>query len=247
MKNYKKLWRNEQWYEFSEKVKKRDSYKCLSCDRSSSEVVLQIHHDIYVQGKYPWEYLLSDCRTLCKGGHARHHGLIEPNSGWTLISIDDLGGLYGNCERVNCGHEIRFEYLTYHPSWGYKKVSSTCIEHLTQSDKLLSKSVIKYYTNISKFVSESSWIHSTTKNGKKYIFASYKHHQIRIYGESNNYSFQIVLKEVGFRKYDYLDFVPTKGKSLEETKELAYIALKGTLSESETEKLTLRNIYRSIK
>lgn len=247
MKKYKKLWRNEKWYEFSEKVKKRDGYKCLSCGRSSLEVTLQVHHEIYLQEKFPWEYALSDCRTLCKGCHARHHSLIEPNSGWTLISIDDLGGLDGTCERTGCGNDIRYEHLTYHPSWGYKKVGSTCVEHLTQDDKLLGNSILSIYTNISKFLSDSSWIKSITKNGKRYIFAEYKHHQIRIYGDDRYYSFQIVLKKLGSRQYQYKDIVPTKDKGLDEVKELAYIVLKGLLAEDESEKFLLRTIYRSIR
>ena len=134
----RKHWRNENWFKFSEKVKNRDNYTCILCGRDSNEVILQIHHEIYIKGKLPWEYSLSDCRTLCKGCHAREHGLIEPDKGWSLLAIDDLGNLDGICERLNCGKKIRYEHLTYHPKWGYKNVGSTCIEHLTEQDKSLS-------------------------------------------------------------------------------------------------------------
>ena len=243
----RKLYVNEKWYDFSERVKQRDGYKCLQCERSTPEVVLQIHHETYIKGKPPWEYSLSDCRTLCKGCHAKEHKIIEPSRGWTLISIDDLGGLDGICERKNCETEIRYEHLTYHPNWGYKIVGSTCIEHLTQEDRLLSSKVIQVYKNISKFVHKSEWESGLTKKGNKYISCKHNHHTIRIYGAAHNYSFQIVLKEKGEHWHNFGDFIPAKKKSLEEVKELAYIVLKGKISNSEKEKTLLRNLYREIK
>ena len=181
--------------------------KCLQCRRSEPEVVLQVHHEIYIIGKAPWDYPPSDCRTLCKGCHARSHNLIEPDRGWTLISIDDLGGLDGVCERQGCGTEIRYEHLTYHPAWGYKIVGSTCIEHLTQKDRLISSNTLKIFRNISKYIHSTDWNNDLTKNGKKYIFSKYKHHSIRIYGDTNNYAFQLVIKEKGARWHDYRDIV----------------------------------------
>jgi hypothetical protein len=66
-----------------------------------------------------------------------------------------LGALDGICERKNCGTGIRYEHIIYHPNWGYKIVGSTCIDHLTQEDKLLSSDILKMYKQISKFVSKS--------------------------------------------------------------------------------------------
>ncbi|MGZ4969788.1 MAG: HNH endonuclease [Methylobacter sp.] len=247
MSRPRKLYVNEKWYEFSEKVKRRDEYECLQCGRREPEVVLQIHHEIYISGKPPWEYSLSDCRTLCKGCHAKEHKLVEPDRGWSLISIDDLGGLDGVCERKGCGNEIRYAHLTYHPDWGYKIVGSTCIEHLTQEDRLLSSNIIKAYKNISTFVHSSCWESGLTKNGNKYISCKHKHHSIRIYGDNNKYSFQVALKEKGVRWHDFRNIILAKNKTLEEVKELAYIVLKGTISDNEDEKALLRNIYRKIK
>lgn len=246
MSDSKRIYVNEDWLAFSGKVKRRDGYKCLQCGRGPSEVTLQIHHEIYVAGKAPWEYALSDCLTLCKGCHAKEHGRIEPDRGWTLLSIDDLGGLEGTCERKGCGADIRYEHLTYHPKWGYMVVGSTCIEHLTQEDRLLSNSVIHLYQAISKFVHKSKWEKGLTKNGKPYISSSYKHHQIRIYGEDHAHSFQLVLKEKGVRWHRYGDLIKARGKSTLAVKELAYTALRGTLSDSEDEKKVLRNLYREL-
>ncbi len=247
MSHPRAIYVNEDWHRFSERVKRRDYYKCLQCGRAASDVTLQVHHDVYVAGKAPWEYVLSDCRTLCKGCHAKEHGLIEPDRGWTLLSIDDLGSPDGVCERKGCGKEIRYEHLTYHPKWGYLVVGSTCIEYLTQEDRLLSSNVVHMYKNISHFVHSSAWVRGVTKKGNKFVSSTYKNHKIRIYGEELVHSFQLVLKEKGVRRHNFGDIFTLRGKSTLEVKELAYIALRGTLSVSEEEKNLLRNLYRDLK
>lgn len=247
MGNPRTLYLNEDWQIFSEKVKRRDGYRCLQCTRNASEVILQVHHVIYIAGKAPWEYALSDCRTLCKGCHAKEHGLIEPDRGWTLLSIVDLGGLDGICERTGCGKEIRYEHLTYHPKFGYMVVGSTCIEHLTQEDRMLSSNIVDMYKNISKFIHSPKWTHGVTNKGKKYVSSTYKYHQIRIYGEEFQHSFQLALKEKGVRWHNFMDVNAIRGKSTLEAKELGYIALRGTLSDNIEEKNMLRKLYRDLK
>ncbi|MBC3766177.1 hypothetical protein [Neptunicella marina] len=163
------------------------------------------------------------------------------------MSIDDLGGLDGTCEREGCGKEIRYEHLTYHPDWGYKKVGSTCIEHLTQKDKKLSGKVLACYRNISNFVHSSDWYQGKTQKGKSYIGATHSYDLIRIYGEERRYAFQVALKEKGRNYYHYKDIVRVPGKTLEEVKELAYIALKGVTTKDIEEKAMLRNLYKSIR
>jgi len=248
MKNYRKSYRNKKWFEFSKKVKKRDGNKCLKCGRKEPDVVLQTHHKSYKPNFEPWDYPLSDCITLCKGCHSREHGLIEPNCGWTLISIGDLGSLDGICERNGCGTEIRYEHLTYHPKWGYKTVGSTCIEYLTRQDQFLSHEVLKIFKKISTFVNKSVWEKDKTKKGNQYIFTTHSHSQIRIYGKKNYYSFQILLKIKGMKWYDFKDIIKVKkDKNLEQVKELGFIVLKGLLTEKEDEKKILRNIYLKIR
>lgn len=247
MAKQKNLYANRRWFEFSRRVQLRDGNKCLKCHRSPPDVVLQVHHELYVPNKNPWEYALSDCTTLCKGCHAREHGHVEPNSGWFLMSIDDLGDLIGTCEREGCGNDIRYEHLTYHPEWGYKKVGSTCIEHLTKKDKNLSAKVLACYRNISSFVHGSSWYKSRTKSDKPYVGAQHSYDLIRIYGQEGGYAFQIALKEKGRKYHHFKDIVRTPGKTLGEVKELAYITLKGLTTYDEEEKSMLRSLYRSIK
>ncbi|MEZ4484687.1 MAG: hypothetical protein R2864_08835 [Syntrophotaleaceae bacterium] len=246
MSQSRTIYVNEKWEEFSERVKRRDGYKCMQCERTEGQVVLQIHHERYISGKPPWEYPLSDCRTLCRGCHARAHGLLEPARGWTLISIDDLGGLDGECERDGCGKEIRYAHHTYHPSWGYKTVGSTCIEHLTKEDKLLSSEIIKHYKAISKFVASADWDTGFTQNRQKFIFSKHNHHIIRIYGKEQTYSFQLAIKEKGIHWWDYGKSFHHINKNLDQVKELAFIALKGTIAKKSIEKTILRQIYKKL-
>ncbi len=237
---------NNKWRTFSEKVKHRDNHRCLQCNRGPDEVTLQVHHERYIEGKAPWEYALSDCRTLCKGCHAREHGQIDPDRGWTLLEIVDLGSPDGICERRNCGSQIRYANLTYHPVVGYRTVGSTCIQHLTQEDQLTSSRIVQLYKNISDFVHASAWQEGVTKKGKHYLTTSYRHHAIRIYGDENHYTYQLVFKEKGVKWHTYGDVVPLLNRGLEQVKELAYVVLKGTISRDKEEKERLREVYRRL-
>ncbi|MDD3685669.1 MAG: hypothetical protein PHE56_02765, partial [Bacteroidales bacterium] len=238
---------NEKWFKFSEAVQRRDGYKCLKCGRKKGEVVLQTHHKQYKRGVEIWEYPLCDCITLCKGCHAEQHGIIEPTNGWTLISIDDLGGLYGTCEKKGCGTDIRYEHLIYHPDFGYKVVGSSCVEFLTREDQYLSQEVLKVFKKISDFIKDSVWEIGYTKNNKMFYFATHSHHQIRIYGKENFYSYQIVIKQKGNKWFDFGNFISANNKTLEQVKELGYIVLKGTITDDKKEKDILRNIYKKIR
>lgn len=247
MNQFRKSYYNKNWHKFSNAIKFRDNNKCLKCERKEPEVVLQAHHIVYKQGLKPWEYPYSDCITLCKGCHAREHNLVEPQTGWILISIEDLGGLYGVCERKGCGTDIRYEHLTYHPNWGYKIVGSTCVEHLTMEDQFLSAEILKLFKNISKFINTSEWETKFTKKRNNYLVTTHSHHQIRIYGKENYYSFQIALKKKGERWFEFKDFIQAKNKNLSQVKELGYIVLKGITAESEFEKKLLRDMYVRMK
>lgn len=246
MKNFKKSYTNAKWYEFANRVKERDSCVCIKCLRNQSEVILQVHHKIYISKLEPWEYALSDCITLCKGCHAREHAIIEPNKGWILISVIDLGAPDGICERKGCGTEIRYEHEVYHPAWGYKIVGSSCIDFLTKEDKGISTKVLKIYNNISDFVHRSIWQSGYSKKGIEFSGTMYKHHEIRIYGERDKYAFQVAIKEKGVNRRDWGKPIPAKDKSLNEVKELAYIVARGLSTSKESEKSMLRNIYKKL-
>lgn len=243
----KRQYHCKEWHEFSMKVKSRDNYCCVKCLRNSKQTSLQVHHLKYVPYKSIWEYNLFDCVTLCKGCHAKEHKKIEPSSGWTLIDITDLGELSGTCERKGCGTEIRYEHLTYHPEWGYKTVGSTCIEYLTVQDQFMSKHVLETFKSISKFRSHALWSIGFTQKKMKFIYTTYSHNQIRIYGTTNNHSYQILLKEKGAKWFDFHDIWRIPNTDLEIVKELGFIALKGLTTTDHEEKKQLRIIYSNLK
>lgn len=242
MNKFKKSYYNNKWYAFANQIKGRDNFTCLKCGRNESDVILQVHHNIYNDGLKPWEYPMSDCLTLCKGCHSREHNLVEPCSGWELISIDDLGSLSGICERRGCGNEIRYEHLIYHPQSGYKTVGSSCVEYLTNEDQYLSKQVVKLFKKISDFVSKSTWNEGFTKAGHEFIFKIISSDTIRIYSNYNKHSFQIILKNNSNYKKNIIN---TVNKNLEQVKELAYIVFMGLKTDDEKMKNILRDIYKS--
>lgn len=246
MKQFKKSYYNKKWFDYSNLVKSRDGFKCLKCGRDKTKVVLQTHHKNYIVGLKPWEYPLSDCLTLCKGCHSREHGLVEPDSGWELLFVEDLGDMSGTCERKGCGKEIRYTHTIYHPLWGQKIVGSTCIDYLTKEDQFISHRVVKFFQKISKFIYESDWKHGLTKNGKTFRYTKYSHNIIRIYGKKNYYSYQIALKVKGERWHDFKKVFYCNNKNINQVKELSFVALKGMLAETDEEKEILRNIYISL-
>lgn len=204
-----------------------------------------MHHKVYKRNLEPWEYPLSDCITLCKGCHALENNLVEPQTGWSLISINDLGGLHGICERRGCGTEIRYEHEAYHPDWGYKCVGSSCIEFLTKEDKWLSKKVLKVYNRVSRFVDNSEWEVGYTKNRIRFIGTKFKHHILRIYGKENSYSIQVAIKIKGVKQHKWNpNFFKIKNKNISQTKELAYLLIRGLTTDKEDEKEILRNVYK---
>ena len=245
-KKIRKLYRNFKWLKFAESVKEKDNYECQHCFRTSKEVILQAHHKVYHKEKKPWEYFLTDCTTLCKGCHAREHNLIEPNYGWTLLSIDDLGALDGICERENCNTAIRYEHIAYHPQWGYKTVGSSCIQFLTEEDKFKSHQYLKLYKKISKALNKFNWEKGKTKKERIFIATKYRKYTIRIY--EDNSSYQFTLKNFPLDK-PYQVF-KRKISNLEFIKELALITLMGLIArelDKEDEVKALENIFRNIR
>ena len=124
-------YKNSLWEEFRESVLDSDNYKCVTCGRGASEVILQVHHKRYIHGRKPWEYETKECITLCKGCHAREHGIIQPKVGWEYIGDEDLEDLIGKCE--NCGSNIRYVFYVYHKDWGTIGVGTNCCDMLTDS------------------------------------------------------------------------------------------------------------------
>ncbi|AYO54926.1 HNH endonuclease [Acinetobacter wuhouensis] len=125
-----KDYRNNAWFEFRENAFNKLGHHCNHCSRNSDEVVLQVHHKVYIEGRKPWEYNLSDCEVLCRGCHAREHEQIRPDYDWNLSHSSDLDALTGTCEL--CGSSLRFEYHLFHNDWSEMLVVGTvCCDYLT--------------------------------------------------------------------------------------------------------------------
>ena len=126
-----KLYRQREWKAYCAEQIKLHGGVCAHCLRSGAEVVLQVHHTKYVKGRLPWEYPYDECEVLCRGCHAKEHGIIKPSKDWELIGQDDLGGLDGECE--HCGTELRYTHMVTHPNWGVMIVGAVCCDKLTES------------------------------------------------------------------------------------------------------------------
>ncbi|WCL55547.1 HNH endonuclease [Gimibacter soli] len=123
------LYRAQQWSDFREAILEADGYRCSDCGRSGPDVVLQVHHKKYRSGKLPWEYPQGACEVLCKGCHARHHGIIPPNHGWDFLYENDLEDLAGKCDL--CNTALRYEFHIHHPNWEPMVVGTVCCDKLT--------------------------------------------------------------------------------------------------------------------
>jgi hypothetical protein len=152
-----KLYRHKLWLQYRTEQIKLHGGQCARCSRSSPEVVLQVHHLKYVEGRMPWEYPYNECEVLCKGCHAQEHGIIKPSKDWELIGEDDLGGLDGQCD--HCGTELRYTHLVFHRSWGAMIVGAQCCDKLTET-LIGSESHVEYLNYVSRrknFIDSPKW------------------------------------------------------------------------------------------
>ena len=153
------LYRRNEWKEFRENVIESDGRQCVSCGRSEPEVVLQVHHKIYLPGKLPWEYGSENCETLCRGCHAAEHGIIQPKIGWEFIGEEDSGEFSSQCENSGCGATIRHKYLISHPNWGFLEVGTVCCDNLTDSQIASNKkeAMSRYRSRKARFLKSKRW------------------------------------------------------------------------------------------
>lgn len=131
-----KLYRHKEWKAYCAEQIKLHNGVCSDCLRSGDEVVLQVHHTKYVKGRLPWEYPYDECEVLCRGCHAKEHGIIMPSKDWELIGEDDLGGLDGECDYCaiqNRQTQLRYTHLVSHPNWGTMTVGAVCCDNLTET------------------------------------------------------------------------------------------------------------------
>jgi len=153
------LYNRNEWKEFRDNVIESDGFKCVTCLRSQNEVTLQVHHKIYLKGKFPWEYGTENCETLCKGCHAAEHGIVQPKIGWEFIGQEDSGEFTGTCENSGCGATIRHKYLISHPNWKFLEVGTVCCDNLTDSEIASNRkeAMSRYRSRKKRFLQSKRW------------------------------------------------------------------------------------------
>ena len=73
-KEYGILLKDWRWKERRSEILQRDDYTCQRCyaDRSD-DVLLNVHHKYYIEGRMPWDYPDDALVTLCEECHKREH------------------------------------------------------------------------------------------------------------------------------------------------------------------------------
>jgi hypothetical protein len=158
---------HKEWKTYREQQIKLHDGRCAHCGRTNGEVVLQVHHLNYVSGRMPWEYPFDECEVLCRGCHAKEHGIIQPSEDWLSLGFDDLGGLDGVCDR--CQKELRYAHMITHPLWGPMVVGEQCADKLTESTVGTEghAEFLNYVQRRKTFVNSSRW--KTATNSSKSI------------------------------------------------------------------------------
>jgi hypothetical protein len=62
---------DSRWQEVRSRIIKRDKYTCTCCKKTN--VRINVHHEIYLEGKMPWEVPDRFLKTLCDDCHAKAH------------------------------------------------------------------------------------------------------------------------------------------------------------------------------
>ena len=202
----KAAYRRSEWHVFRDYIIERDGGRCTGqdCGRGREDgVVLQVHHGEYVQGRKPWEYPYEQCWTLCRGCHAREHGLIRPAHGWVYMMEYDRGDVDGKCE--DCGRSLRFEHLIDHPSWYAMIVGCKCAERLTGTTEAsdAEKELRRRDRRLKTFVNSPKW------NCDELGWPNYR---------DGLFEIEILKDENGF--YPRLNDVPERTKRFDEIDEL---------------------------
>ena len=149
-----KHYKSREWFKFRSAALLRHGHACEYCGQKREDgVVLQIHHPAYHKDRMPWQYEISEIEVLCRGCHAKEHGIIQPSSDWSLVGEDDLGSPDGECDY--CGREIRNVYFIEHSNWQNLVVGSGCCEKLCQSK--FESEYQKRVARRSRFLAKSSW------------------------------------------------------------------------------------------
>lgn len=197
----KNQYRTNRWVAYREELIELDGGACVKCGRTrEAGAILQVHHKKYIAGKAPWEYPYDLCETLCKRCHAAEHGEIRPESGWEYVGEDDLGGLYGTCDR--CGTNLRYVFFVQHPNWESMSVGTVCCDDMTCTQIASEKR--KYDDRLKLFIKSKRW----TEADKRFRIKQ-KQIEIQIIPANSGYSIHMNSKK-GKTAYPTLDAAKTR-------------------------------------
>ena len=162
-----KLYQHECWKSYCAEQIKLHGDVCAHCLRTKGDVILQVQHLVYIKGRMPWEYAFDECVVLCRGCHAKVHGIIKPSKDWELIGEDDLGALDGECE--HCGTALRYTHMITHLNWGVMIVGAQCADKLTESTvgSECHADFLNYVNRRKAFVDSPKW--QLCSNGERSI------------------------------------------------------------------------------
>lgn len=184
------LYANKLWSMFREQIIALDGGRCVECGRSrGDDVVLQVHHKRYISTRKPWEYETSDCETLCRGCHARHHGEIRPDTGWKYVGEEDLGDLSGNCEL--CDNAIRYVHYIQHEHWEQMGVGTHCCDNLTGTREAAEGR--RRLGRYRRFMSSTKW-----SGGSDFLNTKHSGLTVAIAPDQQNY--KLIINHVSGRK-----------------------------------------------
>lgn len=94
--SYAEKLRDPRWQKKRLEVMHRADFACEEC--SDKENTLHVHHCLYVTGKEPWDYPISELRCLCERCHdergsIEHDTFLEWRRMCARLTIEDLQDL----------------------------------------------------------------------------------------------------------------------------------------------------------
>lgn len=68
--SYYELLKTDEWKEFRKEVLEQYNHECCWCGETKR---LNVHHKVYIDGRYPWEYSMKEVCVYCKDCHTLIH------------------------------------------------------------------------------------------------------------------------------------------------------------------------------
>ena len=184
--------RKDAWQKFRAHVIELDKGKCIRCGKSKDDgSVLHVHHKAYIEGRNYWDYPYEMVETLCAGCHAKEHGIISPDCGWSLISDSDLGGMDGICDY--CGRALRYVFHIEHTNWPTMDVGRDCCDLLTQTDEatVRERKRKNVLARRERFIESGGWDLDDDGSRVKIIYG----YRVRLVRESAGYRIWVGLRK----------------------------------------------------